>query len=225
MRKIAGGLIVAAGAPVSGALLVRLARENDMLVAVDGGYQHCVRAGIRPNLLLGDMDSLQEIPPSSESGGPEVLRLPAEKDDTDTLFAARTLLERGSTRVTITCALGARLDHTLANLHTLLYLAVQGVTGCILDDDCCVQALLPGEYVVKQEGYNVFSIFPMDACSQGVCIENAKYPLRDYRLENTFPVGVSNEFLTGDVRLSFSSGKLLLIRSVLRNESPGNGPN
>lgn len=75
------------------------------------------RVGVEPDLLLGDYDSA----PRPEAGAKTVF-LPAEKDDTDTYYAARKALELGATDVVIVGGLGgARLDHTLANLQTLVF--------------------------------------------------------------------------------------------------------
>lgn len=203
------GLIVAAGEGVSPGLLQALARESDLVYAVDGGYRHCEAAGVVPDLLLGDMDSL-ETPP--EQTGLPFERLPCEKDDTDTLYAARRLLAQGVGQVTLACALGGRLDHMLGNLGVLCFLLSQGAAGRIMDSRCCAEAFAPGEYTLEREGYSLFSLFPLEGVCEGVCIANAKYPLKRYRLVMSFPIGVSNEFLSGDARVSFESGKLLAIR-------------
>ena len=203
------GLIVAAGEGVPPRLLQALADESDLVYAVDGGYRHCQAAGIAPDLLLGDMDSLG-IPP--EETGMPFERLPCEKDDTDALYAARRLLAQGVERITLACALGGRLDHMLGNLGVLCFLLEQGAAGRIVDSRCCAEAFAPGEHTLKKEGYNLFSLFPLEGACEGVCIQNAKYPLERYRLVMGFPIGVSNEFLLGDARVSFESGKLLAIR-------------
>lgn len=203
------GLIVAAGEGASPGLLRSLARESDLVYAVDGGYRHCREAGVTPDLLLGDMDSLGLAP---EETGVPFERLPCEKDDTDTLYAARRLLAQGMGQITLACALGGRLDHTLANLGVLCFLLAQGAAGRLIDPCCCAEVFAPGEYTLEKEDYSLFSLFPLEGVCEGVCIENAKYPLDHYRLTASFPIGVSNEFLCGDARVSFAGGRLLAIR-------------
>lgn len=215
-EKNKSALLVASGAPLETALVQRIAIQSGFIAAVDGGYRYCGDAGITPDVLIGDLDSLGFEP----RGDVPVIRLPREKDDTDTLYAARWLLGQGYRRMTLACALGGRLDHTLANLCVLSFLAEQGVTASIVDGISRAQVLLPGRYPVPRvdgqlaREYRLFSLLPFgDACT-GVMIEGARYPLRDARLENSYPLGVSNEFLDADARIAFTSGKLLLIRSV-----------
>ena len=55
---------------------------EDYVIAADGGYTACRRAGVEPQLLLGDFDSLAEVPAL-----PHVERVPVEKDDTDMMLS------------------------------------------------------------------------------------------------------------------------------------------
>lgn len=208
------GLIIAAGAAVSPALLQQLAAASETVIAVDGGYRHCLAAGVRPALLLGDMDSLPpQLLQQAQTDGVPVERLPCEKDDTDTLYALRRLVEEGARQVDITCALGGRLDHLVANLQALLFAARQGIHCRLLSEDAAAEALLPGSYRIQRGQFRFFSLFSLAEQCEGVCIRRAKYPLTDYRLENSFPIGVSNAFLEEEAEVSFASGALLLIRS------------
>lgn len=205
-------LLVASGAPVSTPLLKTLAQNSQQIIAVDGGYRYCCKAGIQPQELLGDMDSIKQVPKNEENL--RIIKLPCEKDDTDTLFAVRSLLKKGIKNIVITCALGERLDHTIANLQTLLFAARHGVQAVLLDDTCCVRVLLPGSYVIEQQAYDTFSLFSMGDLCKNVCIKNARYPLEKYDMGNDFPLGVSNEFLEGQsAKISFESGALLFICS------------
>ena len=102
--------------------LDRYPRADDFIIAADGGWLACRKAGITPDLLLGDFDSL-----STRPDFPNILRVPVEKDDTDTMLAVKTGLERGETEFHIYGGMGGRrTDHTIANFQALLYLARRG---------------------------------------------------------------------------------------------------
>lgn len=80
---------------------------------------------MEPQLLLGDFDSLAEVPAL-----PHVERVPVEKDDTDMMLAIKRGLERGETLFHLYGGMGGqRTDHTVANLQALLYLADHGAEG------------------------------------------------------------------------------------------------
>ena len=101
---------------------------EDYVIAADGGYTTCRRAGVEPQLLLGDFDSLAEVPAL-----PHVERVPVEKDDTDMMLAIKRGLERGETLFHLYGGMGGqRTDHTVANLQALLYLADHGLDGATL---------------------------------------------------------------------------------------------
>lgn len=205
------GLLIAAGEAVSTALLKDQAASSQWIVAADGGYTHCQRAGVVPNQTVGDFDSLKELPEDSRVG---VTRLPVEKDDSDTLYAARELLLQGCTHVTLLAALGGRLDHTIANLSVLAFLERRGVRGQILTEESATALLLPGTHTLTREaGYDTFSLFPFEGLCQGVTIAGAKYPLLEYTLTAEYPVGLSNRFLESSVTISHKTGLLLLIRT------------
>ena len=76
--------------------LVRSPQPGDCILAADGGYRHCQAAGLKPDLLLGDFDSLETLPP-----GLETRTFPPEKDDTDTMLAVKTALDRGCEEIYI----------------------------------------------------------------------------------------------------------------------------
>ena len=99
--------------------LRNLPAEDDYVIAADGGWLACQKARIQPNLLLGDFDSLQDVPQF-----PHVERVPVEKDDTDMMLAIKRGLALGHKEFHMYGGMGgSRTDHTIANLQSLLYLA------------------------------------------------------------------------------------------------------
>ena len=79
---------------------------DDLVIAADAGYETCRTAGITPDVILGDFDSMD-----APAQGPGVIHLPVEKDDTDTGHAITYALAHGFRTLVLTCALGGRLDH------------------------------------------------------------------------------------------------------------------
>ena len=89
---------------------------GDLVIAADSGLRTAELFGVSPSLLLGDFDSLG-TPPARD--GLEILRVPAEKDVTDTQLAVEVALSRGADDLVIVGGLGGRLDHSLSNLAIL----------------------------------------------------------------------------------------------------------
>lgn len=187
------------------------AKAGDFIIACDKGYQYAAEAGLIPNLFVGDFDSFDgEI-----ASGIPVDKHASEKDDTDTMIAIRYAVEHGFKAVELCCALGGRLDHTLANLQSAVFAAMHGLSVKISGNDSVIYTLTKGEIKLKKlEGYSVSLIAASDECS-GVFIRGAKYPLTDATVTNSFPIGVSNEWREGEVSISVGSGIMLIVLSKL----------
>ena len=112
---------------------------EDVVLAADGGYRHCQTAGITPDLLLGDFDSLESERPDNIP----THTFPVEKDDTDTMLAIRYGLEQGYQTFHLYGGTGGRMDHTLANLQALGFLARHGARGYLYEEHMVFTAPSP----------------------------------------------------------------------------------
>lgn len=185
--------------------------ETTFVIACDRGYTYARRCGIRPDLLVSDFDSYDgpvdpEIP---------LQRFPSEKDDTDTMIAIRAALERGFREAVLYCALGGRLDHTLANLQSLAFALSHGLRLRIVSEDTEVLLLQNGTLSLpRREGF-ALSVFAFSDRCRGVSLHGTKYTLTDAELENSFPLGVSNEWAEDAATVSVTDGTLLIVLSKL----------
>ena len=180
---------------------------GDLVIAADGGYAHLQNAGIRPDVILGDFDSLGHRPPEEDA-----LVFPAEKDYTDSDLAIREGIARGYRRFCIFGALGgARLDHMIANFQLLSSLAHKGMRGYLAGEGQAAVVVEDSEirFSARKGGY--ISIFAFGGQAQGVEIEGLKYSLSGASLDTRFPLGVSNEFTGQDARVAVKKGQLLIL--------------
>ena len=134
--------------------------------------------------------------------------LPHVKDDTDTQYAARWLLEHGYDEITLLGALGgARLEHTLANLATGLYLAKNGVKVLLANERSELHFLVPNTPMeLHRSAWKYVSVFPLEGQLTGLAIRGAFYPLENAKLTADYPLGVSNEFVAETAHLQCSGG-------------------
>lgn len=190
---------------------------EDFILCADGGYRHTLLAGIRPHLLIGDFDSLDEgaleLHEDFEGSGGKIVRLPAEKDDTDTLYCLKYGIKLGYEEFYVLGGLGGRLDHTLANLQSMSYAVDLEKQIWFLDGKNKTTLRNPGETTIPREDGFKLSLFSFGDFCEGVSIEGVKYPLSECRLSNSFPLGVSNEFVEDFAVISHTSGKLLIVLS------------
>lgn len=194
--------IILSAVPVSTAV-GRYVRPGDFIVACDAGYRNAERLDLRPDLIVGDFDSAPR--PKAEH---ETIVLPHVKDDTDTQYAARWLLEHGYDEITLLGALGgARLEHTLANLATGLYLAKNGVKVLLANERSELHFLVPNTPMeLHRSDWKYVSVFPLEGQLTELAIRGAFYPLENAKLTADYPLGVSNEFVAETAHLQCSGG-------------------
>ena len=179
--------------------------EDALVIAADGGLRHTQRLGIAPDVILGDFDSLGYVPEGANV-------FPVEKDDTDAMLAVRHGLAAGCREFYIYGGLdGKRLDHTVANLQTLRFLADHGAAGYLIGAEYLLTVLKNGSISFPKDAEGILSVFCMGADAEGVTIEGAQYGLEDGTLSAGFPLGVSNHFIGEEVKISVKNGSLLII--------------
>ncbi len=178
---------------------------EDLVIAADAGYRTCRELGIVPDLLLGDFDSMEQ--PEDFAN---IHRSPVEKDDTDTMLAVKTGLEQGCGEFYLYGGTGGRrLDHTLANLQTLLYLRRRGARGYLYDNDF-VWTVIENETirVDKTVEWGLLSVFCLGDRARGVTETGVQYPLQGAELTAEFPLGVSNHILEPVAMVGVETGAL-----------------
>ncbi|MBI9045616.1 MAG: thiamine diphosphokinase [Anaerolineaceae bacterium] len=181
------------------------------LVAVDGGLRHLKALGLKPDLLVGDMDSvsLQDLAEVKKSGI-EIRQYPVEKDETDLELALEVVLVMGFDQIKIAAALGGRLDQTLGNLFLLrrMDLVEKDIR---LDDGVEEIFLIRNQIVVEGKKGDSISLLPLSKAVQGVITKGLKYPINDETLFAEKTRGISNEMLSNTAHITVKSGVLICI--------------
>lgn len=179
---------------------------DDLVVAADGGLRLLETQGIRPDVTLGDFDSLGFVPEEEQ-----VQVFPVEKDETDLMLACREGLSRGYRVFRLYGGLGgARVSHTVANLQLLRWLADQGAVGTLYGRNCEVTLLRERTMRFPAEQTGFLSLFAAGDRAV-VTVRGAAYALEKGVLTGHFPLGVSNEFCGRETEVTAHEGDLLLI--------------
>ncbi len=182
-------------------------RSDDFFVYCDSGLKHMHALQATPGLIVGDFDS-HENPHLPV----ETIVLPCEKDDTDTVYAVKTCLQRGYEDFLLIGAAGARLDHTIGNVSVLLYLHSIGKHGKLLDDYSEME-IVSGTPAYIPDHFAFFSLLNITGQAKGIFIQNAKYPLENGEIPCTYQYGISNEVLPGKTAVVYvTNGELLLVK-------------
>ncbi len=186
-------------------------KAGDLCIAADSGYRNAKLLGVTVDVLLGDFDSLGE--PKDVGEKTEILRVPAEKDFTDTQMAVETALARGANDIVIIGGLGGRLDHTLSNLAILEDLSARGVYALITDGQSRARYLAATSTLLARSGFRYLSLIAATEKARGVSVEGCRYPLKNATLTRNVQYAVSNEITGNCALVSLKRGALYIIES------------
>lgn len=180
-----------------------------LVIAADGGLKKLRELNMKPDLIVGDLDSLDDQPT-----GDNFRLLPHEKDTTDTYEAVRMGLERSCKEFHIYGGTGGRLDHTIANIQLAAELSQSGKKALIYGNNYVITAVTDGciALPVRDSGY--VSVFAHGEICTGVTIRGLFYETDDAQLKNTFALGVSNEFVGKPAEISVKNGTLIIYYEI-----------
>jgi thiamine pyrophosphokinase len=189
-----------------------------LIIAADGGAARAHALGLRPALVVGDMDSLPpgEVERLSEAGiAVEVF--PPEKDESDTELAVRAALARGADTLVLIGALGGlRFDHALANLLLLELPELAGRDVALLDGLSSVRVIGDGGRMnidLTGRRGDLVSLLPLTTTAEGITTHGLAYQLDDETLVQGPARGLSNEMRSKQCRVSLRSGRLAVIHT------------
>ena len=189
---------------------VKLNKKYDLVIACDKGYLYAKKLKIKADIIIGDFDS-SPMPKEKTN----IIKVSSVKDDTDTSLAIKYALRNNYKNIDIICALGNRLDHTLANIQMLKYILEAGGVCRILSKDIEIRTLKIGLNKInnnsKKTKNKTFSIFSLSDKSKIKYIKGSKYDIKNITIKNNFPLGVSNEFVKNEVSIYVEKGTVIVM--------------
>ena len=207
--------------------------EDDIVIAADSGYETARKLKLPVNVLIGDMDSIKVDLPKSV----EVIKLPTEKDVTDTEAAVELALEKGADTLCIVGGIGTRVDHTLASLGILedmegLFSAPLGkrrkffglakqarfsrrIYATLTNGYNRVRFIRNDSVIIPRSPYfKYLSIICADEFVKGVTVDGVKYPLKNATLSRRQQYySVSNEINGNCAFVSVRNGGIYIIEA------------
>ena len=181
-------------------------KKDDIVIAADAGIKNLEKLRIKPDIAVGDFDSLGFVPDCDE-----IIKHPVMKNDTDMRLAVKTGFENGYTKFMLYGGAGGRPDHTFANIQTLTYIVRHGGQGFL---DLCgftATVITDGELSFKKGEKGTVSVFSLSEAVRNVDLKGLLYPLENATIESGFPLGVSNEFTGEKALIKIGRGTALVI--------------
>ncbi|MEN6421805.1 MAG: thiamine diphosphokinase [Smithella sp.] len=210
-RKI---IIVSGGNSVDSAFFQKKIKEwgNCLVICCDGGARHLRNLAIKPDVVIGDMDSIDPAQLADYSSkNVKIIKYRADKDFTDTELALDYALDLKPEKIFIWCALGGRIDHSLANVFLLFKAREKGVETFLIDE-CCEVFVMDKETVFTGEQGKTVSLLALTPEVTGVTLSGFLYPLEKGNLKMGESRGVSNIINNEKAGIHVKSGKLLVVK-------------
>ncbi len=183
---------------------------GDIVISADSGYKNACLMGAHTNILVGDFDSLREIPEDVD----EVIQVPAKKDLTDTQLAVNLALEKGADEIYIVASTSGRFDHAMSNLALLEELYEKKVSAVIVNGQNRIRFIRnSGSIIVRSNNYKYFSLLAADDKVKGVSVQGGKYPLVNKTLIRKNQFAVSNEIEKNAALINVKKGGIYIVES------------
>ena len=178
-----------------------------LIVAADCGLRLAESAGLSPDWIIGDMDSLDSENSLAQYPGERVVRHAAAKDYTDTELALSLLWEKGCTDAWIIGGGGGRIDHLLGirDLFERERFPRRWVTAA--EDMHCIEG---GGLTASVEQGSLASVFPLGGGPWKAESRGLKWPLDSVRWERGL-YSLSNESTGEQVSVSARQGRFLVV--------------
>ena len=207
-------LILANGRPPKKRLLRSLLKETNFFVCADGGANTAASLGLKPNLIIGDLDSIRGRAIRKFS------RVPArrinDQNSTDLEKAITYLVRKGFKDIIVIGATGGRLDHAVGNLSVLAKFSKAARTKFV--DDEAEVSYIGNEFHFEAPKGTIVSLIPLSLC-EGIVTKGLKWELRNETLELGFREGTSNKVVSSPVHIRVRRGDLLLFRVLQEPQS------
>ena len=197
-------VIISGGAIIDYEYIKTQINIHDTIICADCGYNHAVKMGLSPSIVVGDFDSIGLIP-----NDVPCLRYPSSKDLTDTEIAIEYARSKGFKNFLLIASIGSRVDHSLTNILLLKQFLERNETAVIVNENNKVM-ITDSQLCIQEPPGTIISLVPISDC-KGVTTENLEYPLRDSEMYMGKGLGVSNIMSEDNATVFVREGLLLVV--------------
>jgi len=188
--------------------------STTVTICADSGYRHAQNLGITPDYLVGDMDSIVNLPNDSQI---QIIKHSADKAYTDGQLAIQLAEKLNCTEILIFGALNrgesARFDHILGNISLLKLAQSLGMSAKIVEPDCEI-ILIKNSAQIERKNFKYISLLPTTPTVKGLTLTGVKFPLRNARINQSDFITMSNEFVEPKATVTVKRGELLAIATM-----------
>lgn len=186
-------------------------KSTDYIICADGGAKHAAELGLKPNVLIGDFDSLSSnLQKKFQDKNIEWLKFNTEKNETDSELALKFAIEKGYQTILLFGVFGTRLDHFLSNIFALTRLAEKGIDVTIIEGKKEIKIIKEHLEIHGNIG-DIVSLIPLQTDAKQITTDGLQYKLINENLLFGYSRGISNVLTKKTASITFTKGTLLII--------------
>ncbi len=187
----------------------------DYIICSDGGANHAYNMNIVPDYIIGDLDSINKnIIEYYKNKSVKFEKFPTKKNETDTELCIELSDKLKAKEIHLIGALGGRIDHTIANINLLYYIRKRGIKAKIISEKEEIYIAIEEEVTIDGKIGDTISILPIKNDAKGVTLKNLEYPLEDYNMEFSRPLGISNVMTDSNCNIKVNEGSIIIIKNI-----------
>lgn len=185
--------------------------ENDYIICADSGYDYAISAGLVPDLLIGDFDSISVVPKLESK-----ITLPVEKDVTDCVAAYNEGLKLGFSDFVLFGGTGGRFEHTFANISLMANASKANINFEIVDEMHTFRSVTDSFVILSRKANQQVSVFAFGGVAYGVTLKGFHYPLSDFNLDPfNCALSTSNDISDKFGEITVKSGTVVIVETIL----------
>lgn len=194
-------------------VLEKAGKESDFILCADGGTDHCLKASLMPDMIIGDLDSISKdsLKVIYDNKIP-IEKFPVKKDATDSELSIDYLISKKFTDITLVGAMGNRMDHTLSNILLLSKLHEKGIKGKIIDESNTIY-MVDEELVLTKEEDSYVSVIPITNLGAIITLKGFEYKLDKVKIKFGSTYGISNKIIGDKAHVIVHEGACLVFVS------------
>lgn len=182
-----------------------------VIICADGGTVYALSLGLKPDVVIGDFDSLNKKRLEKlKKENVQIKTYATEKDETDSELVLQYAIKQGFTDLVIFGWMGTRLDHVFANL-TLFAEQKRDIQITIVEPEQTLYIVKSSISLSGRKGEYV-SLIPLKGDVDGISTKGLKWKLHSETLYFGKTRGISNEFTGKTAKITVKKGMLLVIK-------------
>ena len=181
----------------------------DIIVAADSGFDSAIKMGIKPDIIIGDMDSVNNTSLLSEYPKNKVLKYLRDKDETDTELGILYLSQNKYDNIILIGGGAGRMDHFLG----IVFLFDRDLSPNLWYTDNTRFQKITGYSKIHSMKRQLVSFFPLGNIGCSMKSDGLKWPLDNLRWEKG-DMGLSNLVTKDPFSIEMIHGSLLMVNQI-----------